>query len=163
MKYLLDAHTLLWSQDEITNLSPAAASALTDPAHDRLVSIGTIWEIGIKVAIEKLSLSKPFRDWIDTAVADLAVNVLPITLEHIERQASLDATSKTGGGTLQMFVNSKPAGEGKLTRTFFRHGHEPFEVGRDLITPVDPAYEDQGVFAFTGTIEKVKFELVSPR
>ena len=90
MKYLLDAHTLLWSQDNISKLSPAATAALTDPAHDRLVCIGTIWEIGIKVAIGKLSLSKPFRIWIDTAAADLAMTVLPITLEHIERQTSLD-------------------------------------------------------------------------
>jgi len=41
----------------------------------------------------------------------------------------------------------------------FRHGLEPFEVGRDSITPVDPAYKDKGNFPFTGTIEKVTFEL----
>jgi arylsulfatase len=70
-----------------------------------------------------------------------------------------DAASKTGGGTLKLFVNDKPAGEGKLTRTFFRHGLEPFEVGRDSITPVDPAYKDKGTFEFTGTIDKVTFEL----
>ena len=53
----------------------------------------------------------------------------------------------------------RQAGEGKLTMTFPRHGLEPFEVGRDSITPVDPAYKDNGVFAFTGKIEKVAFEL----
>lgn len=67
--------------------------------------------------------------------------------------------SKAGGGTIRLFVNGKPAGEGKLKRTAFRHGLEPFEVGRDSITPVDPAYKDKGNFEFTGTIQKVMFLL----
>jgi PIN domain nuclease of toxin-antitoxin system len=87
---LLDAHTLLWSQDDTTRLSAVAAATLSDPAHDRLVSITTIWEIGIKVAIGKLPLSKPFRVWMDTAITDLAASVLPVTLDHIERQTQLD-------------------------------------------------------------------------
>ena len=67
--------------------------------------------------------------------------------------------SKEGGGTLKLFVNGKPAGEGKVKRSLFRHGLEPFEVGRDSITAIDPAYKDKGKFEFTGTIEKVDFEL----
>jgi arylsulfatase A-like enzyme len=67
--------------------------------------------------------------------------------------------SREGGGTLKLFVNGKPAGQGKLTRSAFRHGLEPFEIGRDSITPVDPAYQSKGSYAFTGTIEKVQFEL----
>ena len=64
-----------------------------------------------------------------------------------------------GSGTLKMFVNGKEAGEGKIKRSGFRHGLEPFEVGRDSITPIDPAYKDRGTYPFTGTIEKVTFEL----
>lgn len=67
--------------------------------------------------------------------------------------------SKEGGGTLRLLVNGQPAGEGRLSRSLFRHGLEPFEVGRDSITPVDPAYKDEGKFEFTGKIEKVTFEL----
>jgi hypothetical protein len=65
--------------------------------------------------------------------------------------------SKGGSGTLKLFVNGKPAGEGKLKRSTFRHGLEPFEVGRDSITPVSPDYKTP--FAFTGTIEKIVFAL----
>ncbi|MEW4486869.1 arylsulfatase [Thalassoglobus sp. JC818] len=68
--------------------------------------------------------------------------------------------SKEGGGTLQLFVNGKPAGKGELSRSLFRHGLEPFEVGRDSITPVDPAYADHGKFEFTGTIDEVKFQII---
>jgi len=67
--------------------------------------------------------------------------------------------SQKGGGTLKLFVNDKPAGEGKLTRSVFRHGLEPFEVGRDSITAIAPAYQDQGKFEFTGQINKVNFAL----
>jgi arylsulfatase A-like enzyme len=67
--------------------------------------------------------------------------------------------SRDGGGTLKLFVNDQAAGEGKLTRTLVRHGLEPFEVGRDSITAIDPAYKDQGKFEFTGTIDRVAFEL----
>ena len=67
--------------------------------------------------------------------------------------------SKEGGGTLKLFVNDKPAGQGKLKRSAFRHGLEPFEVGRDSITPVDPAYKDKGEFPFTGSIDRITFAL----
>lgn len=67
--------------------------------------------------------------------------------------------SKEGRGTLRMFLNGKQVGEGTLKGSVFRHGLEPFEVGRDSITPVDPAYKDKGAFPFTGTIDKLSFTL----
>lgn len=77
-----------------------------------------------------------------------------------ERSAARTAEpSRTGAGTLKMFVNGMPAGAGKLTRTSFRHSEEPFEIVRDSITPVDPAYKDKGIFEFNGKIEKVTFEM----
>jgi arylsulfatase len=61
---------------------------------------------------------------------------------------------------LRLFVNDKPTGEGEIKRVGFRSGGlEPFEVGRDSITAIAPDYKDQGDFAFTGTIEEVKFEI----
>jgi arylsulfatase len=64
------------------------------------------------------------------------------------------------GGTLRIFVNGQPAGEGPIKRVGFRSGGlEPFEVGRDSITPIDTAYKDQGSFEFTGKIEKISFDL----
>jgi PIN domain nuclease of toxin-antitoxin system len=50
-----------------------------------VVSIATIWEIGIKAAIGKLSLSKPFREWTETAIADLVLTVLPTSLVEGDR------------------------------------------------------------------------------
>ena len=72
MRYLLDAHTLMWSQDDPSRLSATAATAIRDPGNVLVVGMETLWEIGIKVAIGKLTLSQPFRDWMDFAVADFA-------------------------------------------------------------------------------------------
>ena len=95
-------------------------------------------------------------------VADITIpgtEPLPEGKVTLETRFTPDG-SKTGGGSLALFVNGKPAGKGTLTRTAFRHGLEPFEIGRDSITPVAPDYTTP--FAFTGTIDKVGFAL-APR
>ena len=95
---------------------------------------------------------------------DIADVNIPGTVKLPEGEVTLKMEftpdgSKEGGGTVKLFVNDAPAGEGKLARTAFRHGLEPFEIGRDSITPVDPAYKDKGQFPFTGSIETVAFDL----
>lgn len=95
----------------------------------------------------------------DIANVDIPGTVaIPTGKVTLKTEFTPDGT-KEGSGTVKLFVNGKPAGEGKLTRTLFRYGLEPFEVGRDSITPVDPAYRDKGKFEFTGKIEKVEFQL----
>ena len=95
---------------------------------------------------------------------DIADVNIPGTIDVPEGEVTLKTEfapdgSKEGGGTIKLFVNNTAAGEGKLTRTAFRHGLEPFEVGRDSITQIDPAYRDKGQFPFTGGIEEVTFSL----
>jgi arylsulfatase len=97
---------------------------------------------------------------------DIADVTIPGTVAIPEGSVTLKTEftpdgSRGGGGTLKLFVNDKPAGEGTLKRSAFRHGLEPFEVGRDSITPVDPAYRDKGRFEFTGRIEKVTYALTN--
>lgn len=95
---------------------------------------------------------------------DLADVTIPGTQAIGEGKVSLKSQfipdgSNGGGGTIKLFVNGKAAGEGVIKRSVFRHGLEPFEVGRDSITPVDPAYRGKGLFEFSGEIAKVQFEL----
>jgi PIN domain nuclease of toxin-antitoxin system len=87
--HLLDAHTLIWSQDDPSRLGAAAKTVLQDPANVLVVGTETVWEIGIKTAIGKLRLAKPFRDWIDKAIGDLGLVLLPIELDHIEKHNAL--------------------------------------------------------------------------
>lgn len=93
-------------------------------------------------------------------VADVTIQgteALPEGKVTLKTEFTADG-NREGSGTLKLFVNGKPAGEGKIKASVFRHGLEPFEIGRDSITPVSPDYK--GTFAFTGTIEKVTFELL---
>ncbi|HET6574072.1 MAG TPA: type II toxin-antitoxin system VapC family toxin [Fimbriiglobus sp.] len=89
MKLLLDTHTLIWAADDTSQIPAAAMSLMANVSNERLVSIASIWEISIKVGLGRLPLSLPFRPWIDKAIADLGLVVLPITLDHAERQAGL--------------------------------------------------------------------------
>jgi len=89
MRLLLESHTLLWAVDRPAQLGAAATKALQDPTNDLLLSAATVWEIAIKVGLKKLSLSFPYRDWINKAIADLGLSVLPITVEYAAVQAGL--------------------------------------------------------------------------
>ena len=89
MKLLLDSQTLIWAADDPAKLTALAQALLQDPSHDRLVSAASLWEIAIKFSLGRLPLSLPYRQWMDKAIADLGLILLPITLDHAERQASL--------------------------------------------------------------------------
>lgn len=81
MKHLLDAHSLIWALDDPSKLGKRATGVLEDPAHELLVSVGTIWELSIKAGLGKLGLSLPYRKWMERATADLGLTFLPITLD----------------------------------------------------------------------------------
>lgn len=89
MRHLLDAHSLIWALDDPSKLGSRARAVLEEPTNELVISVGTIWELSIKVGLRKLSLSLPYRQWIERAVADLCLTVSPITLEVTERQMAL--------------------------------------------------------------------------
>ncbi len=89
MRHLVDAHTLIWALDDPSKLSQSAQAALQNPAHKLTVGVGTMWELSIKSSLSKLRLSSPFRNWMEKAIADLGLELLPISLDHAERQVTL--------------------------------------------------------------------------
>ena len=89
MRLLVDAHALIWAVDAPLKLGPQAVTALQDPSNDLLLSAGTIWELAIKVGLGKLSLSMPYREWMNQAITDLGMTVLPITVEYADVQSNL--------------------------------------------------------------------------
>ena len=89
MKLLLDAHTVIWSMDNPAKLSGRAVEVIENESNERLISIGTVWELSIKVQLGKLSLSRPFREWIEDALTFLCASLLPITLMDADEQHRL--------------------------------------------------------------------------
>lgn len=89
MRVLLDTHACIWAVDDPGRLGQQAMGAIEDPANELLLSAGAIWEMAIKIGLGKLSLSVPFRQWMDQAIDDLGVRILPITVEYAEVQSRL--------------------------------------------------------------------------
>ena len=83
MNLLIDTCTLLWwaNGDE---LSPAVSQAMADPDNRVWVSAASIWEIGIKQSLGKLTV----RGDLD-ALIDEDFEHLPITFAHARRAAQL--------------------------------------------------------------------------
>jgi len=89
VRLLLDTHVLIWAVDAPARLSAASASHLEDASNDLIVSAATIWELAIKVGLSRLTLTQPYDQWINSAIADLGASVLPITVPYAAAQAAL--------------------------------------------------------------------------
>ncbi|SRR5712692_4296564 len=82
MKLLLDTHALLWFVWDHANLSENARNLMNDPDNELLLSTGTIWEIAIKVGLNKLTLAEPYEDFMNRAIADNDLTVLETSVKH---------------------------------------------------------------------------------
>jgi PIN domain nuclease of toxin-antitoxin system len=82
MRLLLDTHTFLWFIDDNPRLSPRAKALLESDA-DLLLSVGSLWEIAIKVGVGKLTLAQPLGVFVPRQLADNEIGMLPISLAHL--------------------------------------------------------------------------------
>jgi len=89
LKILIDTHTLFWSVDDPAKVSAVAMAAIQPLTNDVLLSAASIWELAIKVGLGKMSLSLPYRQWMEKAITDLKLMVLPVTVEYADRQSLL--------------------------------------------------------------------------
>ena len=53
-RYLLDTHVFIWFVTQNLRLSREADAIITNPSNDAFVSIASIWEISIKVGLDKM-------------------------------------------------------------------------------------------------------------
>jgi PIN domain nuclease of toxin-antitoxin system len=80
--YLLDTHTLIWSQFNSDNLSATAKEKLEDD-NKVFVSIASFWEIAIKQSIGKLDIDISPKDLVDQCL-ESGMYLLPIKPEHLD-------------------------------------------------------------------------------
>jgi PIN domain nuclease of toxin-antitoxin system len=62
VKLLLDTYAFLWASESPERLSQTVCDALTDADNAFFLSIASVWEIQIKVALGKLAVSRPLQD-----------------------------------------------------------------------------------------------------
>ncbi|MGH8584355.1 MAG: type II toxin-antitoxin system VapC family toxin [Gammaproteobacteria bacterium] len=83
MKLLLDTHTFIWWDSEPGKLSPQALSLCQDRQNVLLLSVAGIWEMQIKLQLDKLKLTIPLADLIESQQQANNLDLLPILVTHV--------------------------------------------------------------------------------
>jgi PIN domain nuclease of toxin-antitoxin system len=84
MRLLLDTHALLWFLVDVPKLSIPAKVAIEDPANERWLSPGSLFEIALKVRLGKLPLHRPFGMLFPTELLANDIHLLPLETVHLE-------------------------------------------------------------------------------
>ena len=82
MKLLIDSHTFLWFVWDAPELSKTARDLIIDPDNDILLSMASIWELGIKASMNKLTLTEPYHTFLPKQLKENDIEILPILLAH---------------------------------------------------------------------------------
>ena len=89
MDLLLDTHSLIWFLNGDEKLSDKAKSEIEDSSNSKIVSIASIWEIAIKISLDKFRFPKGFKHFLNM-IEDNGFEILPITFEHAIELSTLE-------------------------------------------------------------------------
>jgi len=88
MDLLLDTHTFIWFINGDSSLPEQIRLDVKNIDNRCFISIASLWEMGIKLSLNKLQLKSDFN-----RIAELLTNndiqILPITFEHIQELLKL--------------------------------------------------------------------------
>ena len=87
-RLLLDTNAFLYFINNDSALSETAKSLLESEV-DLLISAASLWEIAIKFSIGKLSLPDSFGNFIPLQILQNDIEILPVSLPHLERLSVL--------------------------------------------------------------------------
>jgi len=82
MNILLGTRAFLWFVWDDAHLSQAAKDAISDPNNRKLVSVASVWEIAIKISLQKPDLGMPYLPFMQSQLAINLFEMLSLTLEH---------------------------------------------------------------------------------
>ncbi len=90
-----------------------------------------------------------------------ATEPLPAGEVNVRMEFAADAPKPATGGEVTLFINDRPAGQGRMDYTVPVRfsGYAGMDIGCDNGGVVDRSYEDRKPFPFTGTIKKVVFDI----
>ncbi len=81
MNYLLDTHTIIWFLNGDEKLSNKSLNIIDNQDNLKFVSVATIWEIAIKISLDKFKFDKGFKKFLDL-INDNGFELIPISFEH---------------------------------------------------------------------------------
>jgi PIN domain nuclease of toxin-antitoxin system len=85
MRLLLDSHVIVWWALYPGRLRASTRSAITTPENEVVISAASVWELGLKIARQKLSLPDNYAA---TLLGD-GLHELPVSIAHAQRAMSL--------------------------------------------------------------------------
>ena len=88
MRVLLDTHTFIWYTGKEDNLSLRAKELIASDTTDVVLSIASLWEISIKVALGRLEIDGGFEN-LPEVLIKYSVEILPVTFEHTLTQSRM--------------------------------------------------------------------------
>ena len=89
MRALIDTSSFLWFIGGSERLSSNAREFMEDFDNELFMSIASLWEIAIKVSINKLDLAEPFDTFIPEKIEENEINILQISISHLSEMMSL--------------------------------------------------------------------------
>jgi PIN domain nuclease of toxin-antitoxin system len=89
MRCLLDSHIWFWMWADPDRFALDFKLLLEDSATVLLLSVASIWELGIKASIGRMTLPEPFDQYVRSRLASGEVEILPVSVEHALRAAAL--------------------------------------------------------------------------
>jgi PIN domain nuclease of toxin-antitoxin system len=89
MNILLDTHTFIWFINGDKSLPDKVIAKIKNVDNQCFFSIASIWEIAIKMKLNKLQLKSDFNE-ITGQCFENEIEILPITFEHIQELNKLD-------------------------------------------------------------------------
>jgi len=86
---------------------------------------------------------------------------LPTGDVTVRMQFDADRQERSAGGNVSLYAHDLKIGEGRLDKTvFFRFSaYAGMDIGRDNGLVVDRAYQEKAPYPFSGTVNKVVFDL----
>ncbi len=91
----------------------------------------------------------------------VSTEAIPTGHVIVRMQFDADRQERSAGGSVSLYANNEKIGEGRIEKTVAVRfsGYSGMDIGRDNGLVVDRAYADKAPYAFTGTVNKVVFDL----
>ena len=82
MNLLIDSHTFVWWRDEPHKLSHTAFAKISNPSNYVFLSVVTVWELQIKIALNKFTVKSGLKNAVKDEQRNNGFQILPVYLSH---------------------------------------------------------------------------------
>lgn len=82
MNLLLDSHAFIWWRDAPDKLSPRAYAEISSSQNNVFLSVVTVWELQIKIALGKFTVKGDLESAVIDEQKNNGLQILPVQLAH---------------------------------------------------------------------------------